>query len=174
MTLHLRADGALEVDGVEVALVESARVLDGAASLDRQKMQGTSGAELTFDGWAGRQIDLDVSIVAGDDRLQALAALQAAATARDGAGALRVWSLAGELPRALALAAVVWAGLPEVDVSTADDSTRVSLAWLEIDPEVDRVVVAQAPSPAAADEPADLGDDAAAAAAAELLEEAGA
>lgn len=166
MTLHLRADGVLEVDGAEAGLVTGLRVGAGDASLDHQKLQGQSGAELTFDGWSGRRLDVDL-VLPGTDDAQQVAALQSAATARDAAGALHVWSLAGDLPRALALAAVVWAGQPELDRSTADDAMRVSLSWIEIDPEVDRIVVPPDPPPVA-EEPADLGDAAAAEAAARL------
>ena len=184
MTLLLRTDGVLEIEGEVIMLTTAVRVRQGDASLDRQKVQGRSGSDLTFDGWASREVEVEGLIPAPPDDAEPiipydaiypdpatvrrlLAALQSAATARDDAGVLQVWSLAGELPRALSLAAIVWAGQPEITIGTDDDCTSVRLLWIEIDPEVDRIVLAPDPPPPA-EAPADLGDAAAEEAAARL------
>ena len=170
MTLTIRDDGYLEVEGEEIGRVRSMRVSGGAASLDRQKRQGETGADLTFDGWEDRAASLEVLIHAEQaaERWRRAALLQAAATARDGAGALQVWSLGGLLAQRLSLSGVIWAAQPECDESAADDGLRVTISLREFDPEINRISPA-APAAAGAAAPDETPGDAAAAAAVDAV-----
>lgn len=156
MTLTIRDDGYLEVEGEEVGSVRSMRVSGGGASLDRQKRQGETGADLTFDGWEDRTVSLGVLIHAEQpaERWGRAALLQTAATARDSAGALQVWSLGGLLAQRLALSGVIWAAQPEVDEDAADDGLRVTISLREFDPEINRIVLPAPPAAAASGAPA--------------------
>ena len=167
MTLTINDDGYLEVAGEEIGRVRSMRVSGGAASLDRQKRQGETGADLTFDGWEDRAASLEVLIHAEQaaERWRRAALLQAAATARDGAGALQVWSLGGLLAQRLSLSGVIWAAQPEVDESAADDGLRVTISLREFDPEINRIVLPAAPAAAGPAAPAETPGDTVAAAA---------
>ena len=171
MTLTHRDDGYLEVDGEEIGLARSTRVSGGGASLDRQKRQGETGADLTFDGWEDRTVSLEVLIHAeqAEERWRRAALLQTAATARDSGGALQVWSLGGLFAQRLSLSAVIWAAQPEVDAGVADDGLRVTIHLREFDPEINRIVLPAPPVAADTEAPAAApGADAASAAVAAI------
>ena len=142
--IRIDGDGHLRIDGAAAMMrVASTRIGGGGMSLDVVQPEGTSESEPVFDGWAVWTAQLKLELLeeleGARARYDALASLEA--LAREEQGEVPVeHSFAGHLARAMKIDRVLVTSLDPIEDSIDDDTLRVTMALLQVDPRLARAL----------------------------------